>query len=260
MEGRPRRGRRRRQSPDQAPAPQQGTVSAPEQVHVAPSEDAPPLQAQETTASPSLPQTSDDQTQPSPVAPQAEETSPPTTDQPPSLFLQPAQSPVPQQAPPQSRPAPPSQQPPAAPLRRGEQRPPAHPKPNRPKEQREQGRGEQGREGRGGVQGRGDQGQRPQDGVIAAWSIPVRMDNDIRRIEDMLRGIRKALEEEYMIGQEDASERVLLDLAVNAIRDRITIHRIQPITRDLEETERLLRLRHQADRHVVEMLTALKSA
>lgn len=95
---------------------------------------------------------------------------------------------------------------------------------------------------------------------MAAWSIPIRLDNEIRRIDDMLRGLRKALEEECMVGQEDASERVLLDLAVNAIRDRITIHRIQPITRDLDEMEHLLRLRNQADRHVVEMLTALKSA
>ena len=105
-----------------------------------------------------------------------------------------------------------------------------------------------------------DQSRRQQDGIVAAWSIPIRMDSEIRRIEDMLRGIRKALEEECMIGQEDASERVLLDLAVNAIRDRITIHRIQPVIRDLDETEHLLRLRNQADRHVVEMLTALKSA
>ncbi|OGG43976.1 MAG: hypothetical protein A3F84_13075 [Candidatus Handelsmanbacteria bacterium RIFCSPLOWO2_12_FULL_64_10] len=106
---------------------------------------------------------------------------------------------------------------------------------------------------------KGDQGRRLQDSIVATWSIPIRMDSEIRRIEDTLRGIRKALEDECMIGQDDASERVLLDLALNAIRDRITIHRIQPVTRDLDETERLLRLRQQADRHVVEMLTALKS-
>ncbi len=96
--------------------------------------------------------------------------------------------------------------------------------------------------------------------ALSALSSPIRMDTEIRRIEDLIRGVKKALEEECMIGQEDASERVLLDLALTAIRDRITIHRIQPVTRDLEETERLLRLRHQSDRHVVEMLTALKSA
>ncbi|MSS72853.1 MAG: hypothetical protein EXS64_15370 [Candidatus Latescibacteria bacterium] len=163
-------------------------------------------------------------------------------------------------------PPPAPQQPPS--VHRGEQRHvSSHPK----GQQREHGRGEQGR---GGEQGKGDpkgdqgrrqqdivdQGRRQQDGIVAAWSIPIRVDSEIRRIEDMLRDIRKALEDECMIGQEDASERVLLDLAVNAIRDRITIHRIQPVTRDLDETECLLRLRQQADRHVVEMLTALKSA
>jgi len=271
MEGRPRRGRRRRQSSDQGPAQPQGALSATEGTPGAPSEEGPPVLQEAMPASfvsPSL----DEQVPASPAAapaaeePQAplkppepetrptawtpaEETlQPQMADQTPSVLPQ-----TPVTSPPPPQPPPPGQ--------RGEQRQSAgHPK----GQQREHGRGDQGRGGDRGDQGRGDQrgdqGRRPQDGIVAAWSIPIRADNEIRRIEDVLRGIRKALEEECMVGQDDASERVLLDLVMNAIRDRITVHRIQPITRDLEETERLLRLRNQTDRHVVEMLTALKSA
>lgn len=248
MEGRPRRGRRRRQSQDQAPAQHQGTVPTPEQTPiVGPPEDAPPPQAKEMTVT--LPP-EEPAAQPSPAAPYAEEvTQPQTMDQPPLAPPQVVQTAAP-------------------PAHRGDHRQAAgHPK-GQQRDQRDHARGDQAREGRGDqarggdqVRGdqKGDQGRRLQDSIVATWSIPIRMDSEIRRIEDTLRGIRKALEDECMIGQDDASERVLLDLALNAIRDRITIHRIQPVTRDLDETERLLRLRQQADRHVVEMLTALKS-
>lgn len=254
MEGRPRRGRRRRQSQDQAPTQHQGTVPTPEQTPVVgPLEDVPPPQAKETTIPPTPEEPA---AQPSPTATPAEEQAQ-TMDLPPLAPPQAVQTTAPPPAP---------QQPP--PAHRGDHRQAAGPPKGHQRDQRDHGRGDQAREGRGdqargGDQGRGDQkgdqGRRLQDGIVGAWSIPIRMDSEIRRIEDTLRGIRKALEDECMIGQDDASERVLLDLALNAIRDRITIHRIQPVTRDLDETERLLRLRHQADRHIVEMLTALKS-
>lgn len=99
-----------------------------------------------------------------------------------------------------------------------------------------------------------------EEGLIAGWSVPIRDDSRIDPVEERLRGFRRALEEQYMIGKEEASERLLLDLALNAVRDRILIHRIRPLTADLQETELLLGLRRQADCHVVEMLTALKSA
>ena len=98
------------------------------------------------------------------------------------------------------------------------------------------------------------------DGLIAGWSVPIRDDSRSDPVEERLRGLRRALEEQYMIGKEEASERLLLDLALNAVRDRILIHRIRPVSADLQETELLLGLRRQADCHVVEMLTALKSA
>jgi hypothetical protein len=171
-------------------------------------------------------------------------------------------------APAQATTAPPA---PPAPHPRSEPHP-QHPKSEHPKGQKEHGRGDHGREARGDrdrgdrdrgeARGdRGDQGRRaPQEGIVATMSVPIRVDSEMRRIDDLLRNLRKSLEEECMVGQDDASERVLLDLAVNAIRDRIAVHRIQPITRELDETEILLRLRQQTDRHVVEMLAALKTA
>jgi len=262
MEGRPRRGRRRRQTTDQASPPSPGTAPVTESQPVAPAEEAFSAPTPEASESTPAPQVQEDMTPSAPSSPSADELPFP-------------QTPVPTSAPPPQTPAPAqtttAPSPPQAPHPRSEPHP-QHPKPEPPKGQKEHGRGDHGREARserdrsdrdrGDARGdRGDQGRRvSQEGIVATMSIPIRVDNEMRRIDDLLRSLRKSLEEECMVGQDDASERVLLDLAVNAIRDRITIHRIQPITRDLDETEILLRLRQQTDRHVVEMLAALKTA
>lgn len=285
MESRPRRGRRRRPGQDQPPAQNQGLSATPEQMPPGPLEDVSQFRAQDEAVPSPQPRLPEDQDAAPSAPPQAEEApSSLTVDQSaPAVSQQtPPAAPAQTSAPPiQAAPQPPSQPSPAP---RPESHTPAHPRQEHPRGQREhgsqgregrgeqgrgergeQGRGDRGEQGRGDAsrgtdQGRGDQGRRPQEGAVAGLSIPIRVDSEIRRIEEMLRGLRKGLEEECMIGSEDTSERVLLDLAMNAIRDRITIHRIQPVTRDLEETDRLLHLRQQSDRHVVEMLTALKSA
>lgn len=252
MEGQPRRGRRRRPPQDQPPGQAQPAGFSPEQPQPVPDEVASPEPREEPAFTPQ-PSAVEEAVSPAPVAaeqgPAEQHLQPPALATPPQVGA-------------------PAQQPPPSPQKRPDRPPQPHGKPEHPKGPRDHGRGDQGRTDQSRVeQGRGDQNRgeqrRAQEAVLAALSAlspPIRVDGEGRRIEDLLRGVRKALEDECMIGQEDASERVLLDLALNAIRDRVTIHRIQPVTRDLEETERLLRLRHQSDRHVVEMLTALKSA
>jgi hypothetical protein len=102
MDGRPRRGRRRRQSPDQTPAHQQGTVLTSEQT-IGPPEEAPPLQAQDATVA-SMPE--ETAVQPPPVVPYTEASvQPQAVEQPLPSLPQVVQTPppAPQQPPPAHR-------------------------------------------------------------------------------------------------------------------------------------------------------------
>ena len=101
------------------------------------------------------------------------------------------------------------------------------------------------------------------EGFLASLTAPVvsagPMDPIDRQVlKDRLRTIRKVLADECMV-EDDVTDVMLLDATMNALADRIEVHRLQAERRDWDDIEQVLEIRYKADKRLIEAIVALKS-
>jgi len=83
--------------------------------------------------------------------------------------------------------------------------------------------------------------------------------SDLDALKAPLQMIRKNLADECMI-EDDATDVMLLDMVMNALSDRIEVYQLQAQDGQLEEIDHIVKLRHRADRRLIETINALKNA
>ncbi|MDE2887060.1 MAG: hypothetical protein OXR72_02530 [Gemmatimonadota bacterium] len=82
---------------------------------------------------------------------------------------------------------------------------------------------------------------------------------DEEALRERLKVIRRVLADECMV-EDDASDLILLDMVMNALADRLEVYRLTSRGASPEKLVQILELRYNADRRLIEAVTALKNA
>ena len=102
------------------------------------------------------------------------------------------------------------------------------------------------------------------DGFLATLSTPLvsrkKVDEiDEEALRDRLKVVRRVLADECMV-EDDASDLILLDMVINALADRLEVYRLTSPDASPEKLVHILQLRYNADRRLIDTVTALKNA
>lgn len=102
------------------------------------------------------------------------------------------------------------------------------------------------------------------DGFLATLSTPLvsrkKVDEiDEEALRDRLKVVRRVLADECMV-EDDASDLILLDMVINALADRLEVYRLTSRDASPEKLVHILQLRYNADRRLIDTVTALKNA
>ena len=102
------------------------------------------------------------------------------------------------------------------------------------------------------------------EGFLATLSTPLVSRSKVEQIDeealrDRLKVVRRVLADECMV-EDDASDLILLDMVMNALADRLEVYRLTSRSASPEQLDRILQLRYNADRRLIETVTALKNA
>ena len=102
------------------------------------------------------------------------------------------------------------------------------------------------------------------EGFLATLSAPLVSRSKVEQIDeealrDRLKVVRRVLADECMV-EDDASDLILLDMVMNALADRLEAYRLTSSKASPEQLDRILQLRYNADRRLIETVTALKNA
>ena len=102
------------------------------------------------------------------------------------------------------------------------------------------------------------------DGFLATLSAPLvsrkKVDEiDEEALRDRLKVVRRVLADECMV-EDDASDLILLDMVINALADRLEVYRLTSRDASPEKLVHILQLRYNADRRLIDTVTALKNA
>lgn len=82
---------------------------------------------------------------------------------------------------------------------------------------------------------------------------------DEEALSERLKVIRRVLADECMV-EDDASDLILLDMVMNALADRLEVYRLTSRGASPEKLVQILELRYNADRRLIDTVTALKNA
>lgn len=82
---------------------------------------------------------------------------------------------------------------------------------------------------------------------------------DEEALRDRLKVVRRVLADECMV-EDDASDIILLDMVMNALADRLEVYRLTSRSASPAQLDQILQLRYNADRRLIETVTALKNA
>ena len=82
---------------------------------------------------------------------------------------------------------------------------------------------------------------------------------DEEALQERLKVVRRVLADECMV-EDDASDLILLDMVMNALADRLEVYRLTAKGASPEKLGQILELRYNADRRLIEAVTALKNA
>lgn len=82
---------------------------------------------------------------------------------------------------------------------------------------------------------------------------------DEEALSERLKVVRRVLADECMV-EDDASDLILLDMVMNALADRLEVYRLTSRGASPEKLVQILELRYNADRRLIEAVTALKNA
>ena len=102
------------------------------------------------------------------------------------------------------------------------------------------------------------------DGFLATLSTPLVSRKKVEEIDeealrDRLKVVRRVLADECMV-EDDASDLILLDMVINALADRLEVYRLTSRDASPEKLVHILQLRYNADRRLIDTVTALKNA
>ena len=102
------------------------------------------------------------------------------------------------------------------------------------------------------------------EGFLATLSTPLVSREKVEEIDeealrDRLKVVRRVLADECMV-EDEASDLILLDMVMNALADRIDVHRLTAGDVSPEKLVEILQLRSNADRRLIDAVTALKNA
>lgn len=102
------------------------------------------------------------------------------------------------------------------------------------------------------------------DGFLATLSTPLVSRKKVEEIDeealrDRLKVVRRVLADECMV-EDDASDLILLDMVINALADRLEVYRLTSRDANPEKLVHILQLRYNADRRLIDTVTALKNA
>lgn len=102
------------------------------------------------------------------------------------------------------------------------------------------------------------------EGFLATLSTPLVSRSKVEPIDeealrDRLKVVRRVLADECMV-EDDASDLILLDMVMNALADRLEVYRLTSGNANPEQLDQILQLRYNADRRLIETVTALKNA
>ncbi|MDE2998226.1 MAG: hypothetical protein OXU79_04015 [Gemmatimonadota bacterium] len=82
---------------------------------------------------------------------------------------------------------------------------------------------------------------------------------DEEALRERLKVVRRVLADECMV-EDDASDLILLDMVMDALADRLEVYRLTSRGASPEKLVQILELRYNADRRLIEAVTALKNA
>ena len=102
------------------------------------------------------------------------------------------------------------------------------------------------------------------EGFLATLSTPLVSRSKVEKIDeealrDRLKVVRRVLADECMV-EDDASDLILLDMVMNALADRLEVYQLTSGNASPEQLDQILQLRYNADRRLIETVTALKNA
>ena len=102
------------------------------------------------------------------------------------------------------------------------------------------------------------------EGFLATLSTPLVSRTKVEQIDeealrDRLKVVRRVLADECMV-EDDASDLILLDMVMNALADRLEVYRLSSENASPGQLDEILQLRYNADRRLIETVTALKNA
>jgi hypothetical protein len=102
------------------------------------------------------------------------------------------------------------------------------------------------------------------EGFLATLSTPLVSREKVEEIDDealrdRLKVVRRVLADECMV-EDDASDLILLDMVMNALADRLEVYRLTAADASPEKLVQILQLRYNADRRLIDTMTALKNA
>ena len=101
------------------------------------------------------------------------------------------------------------------------------------------------------------------EGFLATLSTPLVSRSKVEQIDeealrDRLKVVRRVLADECMV-EDDASDLILLDMVMNALADRLEVYRLTSRSASPGQLDQILQLRYNADRRLIETVTALKN-
>ena len=102
------------------------------------------------------------------------------------------------------------------------------------------------------------------EGFLATLSTPLVSRDKVEEIDeealrDRLKVVRRVLADECMV-EDDASDVILLDMVMNALADRLEVYRLTAKDASPETLVQIVQLRYNADRRLIDTVTALKNA